>query len=123
MSFEIHNSLGEAITLEQLDREAAEFWKVKVDARYHAHPDLKTHYTNSWFDTIGWVISHPEKYTKGWNDVRCTLWTVQAKGLYKLLDNQEKMTEEIEGIRIFLEPYFELIDHWESKGYVPKHIQ
>jgi len=122
MSFQIHDLKGRAIPIIELEREVCEFWNVKEDARYYAHPDMLSHYTNSWFDTIGWAIRYPENYIKGWNDVRCTLWTIQAKSLYEHLYDNENMQTHIERIQVFLKPYYDLIDHWESKGYIPVKI-
>lgn len=125
MSFQIHNPQGIAIDLKELDKEACEFWKVEHNEILYAHPPLKEYWTNSWFDSIGWAIHHPEGYTSKkespWNDVKCTLWTIQARAMYKNLYSEEFLTE-LNTTKIFLKPYFDLIDHWESKGYIPIKI-
>lgn len=128
MSFEIHNPQGKAIGMYELDKEACEFWKVKSNPVHYAHPPLDKHYTNDWFSSIGWAIHHPEGYVSKdespWNDVKCTLWTIQARGLYKSLYHEDPlvMKAEIEAIEVFLKPYFDLINHWQSKGYIPIKI-
>lgn len=129
MSFQLQSSPeGIAIPINDLDKEASEFWKVDFDSKHYAHPFVaycapsENHYTNNWFDTIGWAIHHPEMYTKGWNDVRCTLWIIQAKSLYANLYSTEAFNKDLENIRKFLQPYYELIAHWESKGYKPVRI-
>lgn len=119
MSFQILNPQGEAISLEELDKEAAAFWNTDRNPGSYAHPDTPNHYTNSWYDAIGWAIYNPEKYAEGWNDVKCTIWVIQARYLYNKLHDPIQITREIKDIHIFLKPYYELIDHWESKGYIP----
>jgi len=125
MSFEIHDHEGNAIHLVQLDVEASQFWDVEVHNNAYVHPPLDKYYTNSWFDSIGFAISSPEGYASKehpWDDVKCTLWTIQARAMYKLLYKEEFITE-LNTTRIFLKPYFDLIDHWQSKGYIPIKIK
>lgn len=122
MSFQIHSPEGRVIPIDELDKEACELWKVEYHPACYAHPQLDNYYTNNWFDSIGWAIHHPEMYTKGWNDVRCTLWIIQAKSLYANLYSTEAFNKDLENIRKFLQPYYELIAHWESKGYKPVRI-
>lgn len=123
MSFQIHSPEGIEISLNALDLEACEFWKVEYDEKQYAHPNIENYYTTNWFDAIGWAIHHPGDYTKGWDDVKCTLWTIQARPLYKELWDEEALLEEIRAIRVYLAPYYELIDHWETKGYKPITIK
>ena len=120
--FEIHDPSGNAIDLRILDKEACEFWNVESHPRLWAHPDQKTFYTNSWFDSIGWAIANPSGHFKKWMAVKCTLWQIQSANLLKVLHDTPAMLAEIEVIDKFLKPYFELADYWESKGYIPIKI-
>lgn len=120
MSFQIHNPEGKAIDINELDKEAAAFWSKEPHGKWYASPD---HEGVNWFDTIGWAIHKPENYTKGWDDIRCTLWAIQSKSLYDSLYLTEKFDAELESIRKYLKPYYELIYHWESKGYKPVTIK
>jgi hypothetical protein len=122
MSFEIHTPEGRVIPLKELDKEASEFWKVPLDPdpKFYAHPDLPTFYTNSWYESIGWSIGNPEKHT-GWEAVKYKLWQMQIEHMYKHLFDVN-FHAQIEQVKTFLKPYFELIDHWESKGYIPIKI-
>lgn len=120
MSFQILNSEDQPITLYELDKEAAEFWDVKMHDKYYAIPKQSP---TTWFDSIGFAIHHPEKYTKGWNDIKCTLWTIQSRSLYDVLMTRSVMNIKVHNIREYLTPYYKLIDYWEAKGYKPKQIE
>lgn len=37
-SFQILNANGQALTMKELDKEAAEFWGKEVDSKYYANP-------------------------------------------------------------------------------------
>ena len=37
-SFQILNTNGQALTMKELDKEAAEFWGKEVDPKYYANP-------------------------------------------------------------------------------------
>lgn len=132
MSFEIHNPTGNKISLSELNKEAAELWQVEYSPDYYMHPGLKSHWTNSWYETIVWTINNPESTSsnwKGWDNIKASLWIVQAAKLFTMLlegtttHTNSRLQKEIESIREFLEPYYKLIDHWESKGYVLVEIK
>lgn len=123
MSFEIHSSSGKVIHPKDLDQEACDLWLIAIDSRHYAHPPLENHWTNSWYANIGWAIENPYDAEKGWEDVKSVLWTIQARSLYKVLYKAKEREEELAEIGIFLEPYFDLIDHWQSKGYIPVKIE
>lgn len=125
MSFKILNKDGEALTIKQLDAEAAEFWNKTVDPKWYANPSPEGtsvfKQRGNWFDTIGYQIHSPGDYTSGWDNVKCSLWTIQVQGLYdKPVD---ELPEQIAFIKEYLKPYYDLINHWESKGYQPKQIK
>jgi hypothetical protein len=122
MGFQIKNKEGEALTIKELDKEAAEFWNKKIHDKYYANPSPEgtsvfKQQTN-WFDVIGYNIHSPEvNYTKGWDNVKCSLWTLHIQGLYNKSD--EDLNIHIQVTKEFNKPYYDLIDYWESKGYVP----
>ena len=93
--FEILNKEGKAITMAELDKEAAEFWGKEVHPKHYANPfpDKKiskdTPYSeavrierenamnnvSNWFDVIGWNIANQGTYTYGWHNVVHTMVT------------------------------------------------
>lgn len=78
--FQILNKDNQAITINELDKEAAEFWGREFDKRMFASPKphgyeemteiqkIQSTLAN-WYDTIGWNIAHQGNYTSGWNNV------------------------------------------------------
>lgn len=137
MSFQILNKEGEALTMNELDREAAAFWNKEVHTKHYASPPANTEgmseidkirsdITGNWFDVIGYQIHSPEdaRYTSGWNNVKCSLWTIQSKGWYSKVFNWsiEEMEIYMKVTKDFLKPYYDLIDHWEAKGYQPQQV-
>src|SRR4051812_38520421 len=110
MSFQIRNAQGEAIPINILDKEAAKFWGKALDPKKYAYPHLRA--DSNWFDILGWAIYCPERYTEGWDDVKCTLWVIQSKDLYKyIINNIGEILVRSTEIRDFLKPYFDLVDH------------
>lgn len=122
MGFQIRNKDGEALAINVLDQEACDFWEQPVDKEMYACP--KGGYGN-WFDTIGYKIHNPidPNYTKGWNSVKHELILLHCGSMYKHIGNLEQLKTKIEVINDYLLPYFQLIDHWEAKGYTPHKVQ
>lgn len=121
MSFQIHDKEGKAITLTKLDVEASEFWNKELNSRSYATPNDRLT-SLSWFDSIGYNIHNPNvKYTSGWNNVKCSMLSVQTQeyGMLPL----EKQLEKLKFANEYLKPYFELIDYWESLGYTPMKVE
>lgn len=134
MGFQIHNKDDQAINLNELDKEAAEFWGKTLDKASYAYPTKGPDHTGNWFDVIGYQIHNPEtNYTSGWNNIKASLWSVQSTSMYdklfdekKYVDNDKEFTSLDIALMVtkeFLKPYFDLIDHWESKGYKPVQIK
>lgn len=121
MSFQILDSNGEAFSMRDLDIEAATFWGKDVHPKHYATPH-KDMVLGNWFDTIGHMIHSPEDklYTRGWANVKCSLWTCSIKSEYNT--SEEDLLKLIPVIKESLKPYYDLIDHWDSKGYTPKQV-
>ena len=87
--FEILNKDGKALTMAELDKEAAEFWGKEVHPKHYANPfpdkkiskdasyseairieheNARNNFSN-WFDIIGWNIANQGNYTSGWQNV------------------------------------------------------
>lgn len=92
--FQILDKEGVALTISQLDEEAAKFWGKEVHSKNYANPfpevipkddSIKSHieaemhnaHNNSlnWFDIIGWNVANQGNYTTGWNNVIDTMVT------------------------------------------------
>ena len=121
MSFKILNSENQPVPINELDREAAEFWGQPIKDREYATPKLEEeisfYFVPNWFDKIGHAIHRPEKYTKGWDDVKCTMMASALGGI--ALKTPEQAKEYLGVCFDVLKPYFDLVDHWASKGYTP----
>lgn len=120
MGFQIHNKEGISLTILQLDAEVAEFWNKPIHDKNYATP--KKHATSiNWFDNIGYNIHSPHvNYTSGWNNVKCSLLSVQTAE-YGMLDVETQLRKLVFANE-YLKPYFELIDYWNSLGYIPVKI-
>lgn len=122
MGFQIVNKDNQAIAINELDNEACLFWQFECDAKWYASP--KDQWGN-WFDMIGYKIHNPidPNYTTGWDNVKHNMLLVSVGSFYKYVGNEEEMNKNMAGVHAYLKPYFELIDHWQSKGYQPKRTQ
>lgn len=152
-AFKILNAEGQALTMSELDKEAAEFWGKEVDPKNYANPFPKKEENSfsamqanalnnaqNWFDIIGRAIANQENYTTGWQNVAHTL-VVRHLGecLVNLRrDNPIKLAEFVGDGNIHLEesceiklfatldyfkPFINLINHWMAKGYTPIKVE
>ena len=92
-AFRILNANGEALTMGELDAEAAAFWGKEVNPKNYANPfpeqevsenasdyeKIRVQSTNAlnnalnWYDVIGLNIANQGNYTSGWQNVAYTL--------------------------------------------------
>lgn len=135
MSFQILNTNNEALTMSELDAEAAQLWGKEVHPKqyaYPAHPRLidsfeaeieeATLASANWFDVIGWRIHSPicaHSYD-AWEDVRKNMILSLIED--DLKDEQTLLKSYNSAIK-YLRPFFNLIELWQSKGYKPKRIK
>ncbi len=118
-AFQIQDSNGNGIPLNTLDKEAAEFCKVDLHSKEYAKPN---HCSSNWFDMIGWYIANPCNMTTGWINVKTTILAQAAEwACYSFLKSKVNMS--ISDLSVAYQPYLDLIDHWETKGYSPKQIK
>lgn len=111
--FQILNKEGVALTLSQLDGEAAKFWSKEIHPKNYANPfpevipkddsmksridaETRNAYNNSsnWFDIIGWSVANQGHYTTGWNNVIDTMVT-ESLG-HAILNDQFELPEFIQ---------------------------
>lgn len=109
-AFQILNSNNIPISLGELDKEAAEFWNIDISDRY-VTPNQRT---DSWFQSIGAVISQMSEGKHEWFDVIGKLCGIAAIGETSFLAILDAIT--------YYEPYIDLCLYWNSKGYTPVTI-
>jgi len=113
---------------------------------------LRRSMTSNWFDIIGWCIHSQGNACGGWPNVVATMiaesigmhfidtsdgykdrpiklpeWQLHE---YKNKEGEDKKTyhlpdkveESIFGIYQFYQPYIDLINHWQGKGYQPLKV-
>lgn len=92
--FQVLNQDGVALTMSQLDEEAAAFWGKEVHPKNYANPfpvvqpksdslmdRIEAEQTNvrnsslNWYDIVGYTIANQGNYTTGWNNVINSLIT------------------------------------------------
>ena len=91
--FQILNKDGKALTMAELDKDAAEFWGKEVHPKHYANPfpdkvaDERASFAermkienenalnnvSNWFDIIGWSVANQGNYTTGWQNVVHTM--------------------------------------------------
>lgn len=137
MGFQILNTNKEALSINQLDVEAANFWNKPVHPKQYANPFIPTEgmsemdrikgeMVSNWFDIIGYYIHHPfVEYSSGWANVKCSLYALHLCNMWsgikpdrdRPIEHQKAYLEYV--ATEHLKPYFDLINHWEDKGYIP----
>lgn len=137
MGFQIKNKEGEAITIKELDKEAAEFWGKEVHPKWYANPvkprdgessidTMRREMSTNWFDCIGYQIHKPsnEDY-QGWDGVKRSLWSLHSSNWYNkiMVWSEEEALIYLAVVKEHIQPYYELIDYWQSKGYEPYKVE
>ena len=131
--FQILDKDAKALTMAELDKEAAEFWGKEVHPKHYANPfpdkiaderasfaeRMKIERENAWnnnfnwFDIIGWNIANQGTYTYGWQNVVYTMVTQSLGECLVCLNKDEpiKLAEFVGDTEIHLE------SSWEEKLY------
>ena len=131
--FQILDKDAKALTMAELDKEAAEFWGKEVHPKHYANPfpdkvaderasfaeRMKIERENAWnnnfnwFDIIGWNIANQGTYTYGWQNVVYTMVTQTLGECLVHLNKDEpiKLAEFVGDTEIHLE------SSWEEKLY------
>lgn len=108
MKFQILDTEGNALSMSELDKEAAEFFGVSYDEERYAIPSPSY---ASWHDIIGYNIASSEKGMLPWNDI--------IGRILKFCTISTSTMEHLEwSIKVF-KPYISLCYHWKAKGYTP----
>ena len=123
MGFQILDSNNSPISINLLDKEAAELWGMAVDAKYYASPS-DSDFVENWFDTIGSEIHNPEAWNQSsnkWDCVKIGLYTISFK--FGALLPEEEFLKKYRSMVKYYKPFFDLIDHWAAKGYTAKRVE
>lgn len=116
MAFQILDANKQPVSIDELDKQAAEFWNKEFHPRHYAEPKNSM----NWFDAIGWMISNPRtSNSTGWNNVRKSLWVLHVEDLPEI---GHSLQIQFMSAYLYLLPYFSLITYWESMGYEPKNV-
>ena len=151
-NFRILNADGKAISISELDKEAAEFWGVEVNPKWYACPKRTNGVeTINWFDCIGYKIANPihpyKKYSNLWMNIISDIVSeaygdiffkgdttknskVELEQFHEVIIGEKtyySLSEDVE-VRIdynirYFQPYIDLINHWCEKGYTPLRIE
>lgn len=111
MQFQILNSDNQPLTMEQLDKEVAEFWGVKYNDDEYARPFDNAPIGTDWFNFVGYAIIRIKQNRIEWSDVigeLCKIAAIAESSFDGVLDSI-----------LTYKPYIELCLYWKSKGYVP----
>ena len=128
-AFKILDKNGKALTMGELDKEAAEFWGKEVHPKHYANPfpdkvadegaslseRMQVQFENArnnacnWFDVIGWNIANQGNYTYGWQNVVHTMVTQTLGECLVRLNKDEpiKLAEFVGDTEIHLESSWE----------------
>jgi hypothetical protein len=104
-----------------LDKEVAKLWGVTQSKKNFVKPDTEL-VDISWYNLIGFAITYPS-YDKNinWKNVKISIFIYIGADI--ILDPVEIQLQRICDINIFLKPYFDVIDYFESKGYKPIKLE
>ena len=118
-AFKILDKDNNPIPINELDRQAAEFWDKELHPKQYASPEGKA----NWFDTLGWHIAQQNSshfYGRNtWNTIKLSMFIGLS---YDIVEHTNPAVYTQAQIN-YLKPYYDLIDHWASLGYQPKQIK
>lgn len=110
MAFQILDKNNNALTMGELDKEAAAFWGVELDSKHNVSPKGRE-WPADWYNFIGLTISQMLNSKYQWFEVIGALCGTAAIGE----NTFDRILSSIE----YYKPYIELCLHWQSKGYTP----
>ena len=112
MGFQIRNKKGIALSMDALDLEAANFFRVDYDEEKYAKPSAGS---PDWYSTVGYAIYGSKKEEKlQWSDV--------IAQILKICLIYTNSLEELEISFIAYKPFISLCYYWKAKGYTPVYV-
>ena len=109
MKFLILNEIGNALSMDELNKEAAEFFGVPYEEEEYAKPQGKSLNWCGAFESSMITLSH--KGLLQWEDL--------VKQILQISVFYTNSFEELNRIIQAYRPYLELCYHWKAKGYTP----
>lgn len=109
MQFQIHKN-GKPLTMGELDKSAAAFWKIEIDPEEYVAPKGFS-WPMTWFNFIGKSIAMMPEGTHNWSEVIGNICCLAAIG--------EKSFDALQRYIKAYKPFIELCYYWKSLGYVP----
>lgn len=117
--FQILDKEGDAITIDNLDKEVCELWNKEYSTKNYANPFIVTedgeepYLKENWYDSVGWSIAYS----------KTTTWSQAIQyfaGIYDL--DIISCCVCINTPQHYLYPYLQLFQYWEKKGYKPSGL-
>lgn len=109
MKFQILDTEGNALSMGELDKEAAEFFGVSYNEEQYAKPNP---IATDWYNLIGYVITNsPYKGRFPWTEIVGHILHIVAFATDSF--------DELHNCIIAYKPHIELCYHWQAKGYIP----
>ena len=109
MKFQILDTKGNPLSMEELDKEAAEFFGVQYNEKQYAKPSPRS---TAWYNMIGYNIAN-YRYNGNlvWSDLVGQILCIAAFATDSF--------DELHNCIIAYKPHIELCYHWKEKGYTP----
>lgn len=109
MKFQILDTEGNALSMGELDKEAAEFFGVPYSEKKYAKPNP---IATDWYNLIGYTIANSSyKGRLSWDDV--------VGHILRTVAFATDSFDELHNCIMAYKPHIELCYHWKSKGYTP----
>jgi len=122
MGFQILDSNGNAMTMNDIDKEVCNFWNVPFDEKHYAVPNKREEYPEgiegslkyaqqlNWYDSIGWRIHYH----------RCNDWQCVRNAF--LRDYEKIMTQYNLTIEQIIPKEIALLEYFEKRNYQPRFV-
>lgn len=112
MGFQIKDKKGIALSMDALDLQAANFFRVEYDEESYAKPSANR---PDWYSTMGYAIRGSKKAENlQWSDV--------IAQILKICPICTSSIEELEISFIAYKPFISLCYYWKAKGYTPVYV-
>ena len=109
MKFQIINKEGNPLSMEELDKDAAEFFGVQYNEHQYAKPNPRS---EDWCNVIGYIIvTYPRKGDLTWEGLISRISFISAFAAHS--------SDEYHRYIMGYKPHIELCYHWKTKGYTP----
>lgn len=112
MKFQILDTEGNALSMGELDKEAAEFFGVPYSEKKYAKPNP---IATDWYNLIGYTIANSSyKGRLSWDDV--------VGHILRTVAFATDSFDELHNCIMAYKPHIELCYYWKAKGYTPVYV-